>query len=350
MKSWIVPAGSTAGAESLRLIDRPSPPLGRGQVRIRPKAWSTNYRDLSVALGRFGKGPMQRDTVPLSDGAGEVIEIGDGVSSWAVGDRVAATFFQNWAAGPIHSGAFGSDLGGWIDGLLAEEVVLPEHGLVRIPDRLSFEQAACLPCAALTAWNALFERGDLRPGQSVLVLGTGGVSMFALLFAKRAGASVILTSSSDDKLARGRSLGADQTINYRGREDWDAAVLELTGGRGVDIALEVGGPGTIQRSIEAVATGGMIAVIGLVAGGLVGEANLNAEINLRPLIRKSARIEGMYVGSRAMFENMNRAIAATDLDPPIDRRFAFEEAPEAYRYQQSGAHFGKVVISADMTS
>lgn len=340
MKSWIVPAGSTEGADSLRLVDRPQPPVGPGQVRVRPRAWSTNYRDLSVAAGRYLGGALQRDTVPLSDGAGEVVDVGEGVTGWAVGDRVAATFFQDWVGGPIRPEVFRSDLGGSIDGMLAEEVVLAQQGLVRIPDGLSFEQAACLPCAALTAWNALFEKGGLRPGQTVLLLGTGGVSTLALLLAKAAGATVILTSSSDEKLERGRSLGADHSINYRSREDWDSAVLDLTAGRGVDIVVEVGGPGTMQRSLSAVATGGMVALIGVLTGA-------SGAVNPMPLLRKSARIEGVFVGSRTMFEDMNQAIMANGFLPPIDRRFGFDEAAEAYRYQQSGAHFGKVVISAE---
>lgn len=340
MQSWIIPAGSAEGADALRLVERPELPIGPHQVRLRPKAWSTNYRDLAVASGHYFGGAVRRDTVPLSDGAGVVVEIGEGVTRWAVGDRVAATFFQDWVAGPIGPEIFRSDLGGSIDGLLAQQVVLSEQGLVRIPDGLSFEQAACLPCAALTAWNALFEKGNLRPGQTVLLLGTGGVSMMALLLAKCAGARVILTSSSDDKLDRARSLGADHLINYRSREDWDAAVLDATGGRGVDIILEVGGPGTMQRSLSAVATSGLVALIGVLTGGA-------GEINPMPLLRKAARIEGVFVGSRTMFEDMNRSLAVNGFEPPIDRQFGFDEAPEAYRYQRSGAHFGKIVIRAE---
>ena len=231
------------------------------------RAWSMNFRDLGVASGRYFGGAVARDTVPLSDGAGEITAVGPGVTQWRVGDRVAPTFFQGWQGGPFHAGVQPTALGGALDGVLAEQVILSEQGLVRMPDHLSFEEAACLPCAGLTAWSALFDAGQARPGQTVLLLGTGGVSVFALQFAHAAGARVIVTSSSDEKLARAKAMGADETVNYKSEPDWDRVVQECTGGRGADIVVEVGGAGTLPRSLNAVAAGGTVAVIGVVAGG-----------------------------------------------------------------------------------
>jgi NADPH:quinone reductase-like Zn-dependent oxidoreductase len=337
MKAWIIPAGCTAGPGGLRLVEQPSPQPGPGQVKLRLHAWSTNYRDLAITLGRYPRGTSPRDTVALSDGAGEVVAVGDGVTRWQPGDRVAANFFQDWQAGPMRPQAFASALGGAIDGMLAEEVVLGESGLVRIPDHLSFAQAATLPCAAVTAWNALFEVGGLRPGRSVLVMGSGGVSVFALQLARAAGARVIATSSSEDKMQRLAGLGADAVINYRTRPDWDQAVLEHTGGAGVDLVVEVGGAGTLPRSLNAVGLGGTVALIGVLAG-------VGAQIDPSPLLMKSARLQGVFVGSTAMFEVLAAALAAGHIEPVIDRRFAFDQAPEAYAWQASGQHFGKVVI------
>lgn len=337
MKTWIVPAGSTQGADALRLIERPTPEPAHGEVRIAMKAWSINFRDLGVAAGRYFGGPVKRDTVPLSDGAGVIDAVGPGVKQWKVGDRVAGTFFQNWSGGAFNAAVAPSALGGAIDGVLAEQVVLSEHGIVRIPDSLSFEEAACLPCAGLTAWSALFNAGAVGPGQTVLVLGTGGVSLFALQFAKTAGARVIVTSSSDDKLAKARTLGADQTINYRTHPEWDEEVLKLMDGRGVDLIVEVGGAGTLPRSLNAAAPGGTVAVIGVVAGG--------GEINPVPLIPKALRMQGIYVGHRTGFEAMNAAVAHHNIRPVIDQRIAFASAPDAWRALPTGAHFGKIVIT-----
>lgn len=338
MKAWIIPAGCTAGPSGLRQVELPSPQPGPGQVKLRLHAWSTNYRDLAIALGRYPGGALQRDTVALSDGAGEVIAVGPGVTRWQPGDRVAANFFQDWRAGAIRPQAFGSALGGAVDGMLAEEAVLGEANLVRIPEHLSYEQAATLPCAAVTAWNALFEVGRLRPGQSVLVMGSGGVSVFALQLAKAAGARVIATSSSDEKMQRLVALGAAAVINYRTRPDWDQAVLEQTGGAGVDLVVEVGGPGTLPRSLNALGMGGTVALIGILAG-------VGAQIDPAPLLMKSARLQGVFVGSTAMFEALTAALAASRIEPVIDRRFGFDQAPEAYTWQASGQHFGKVVIA-----
>jgi NADPH:quinone reductase-like Zn-dependent oxidoreductase len=338
MRKWIIPAGSTAGAAGLRLIEAPSPEPGPGEVKIAVKACSTNYRDFGVAAGKYFFGPVKVDTVPLSDGAGEIVAIGPGVSDWNIGDRVAGIFFQRWQDGPFGAHVLRSDLGGPVQGMLAEEVVLPADGIVRIPSHLSFEEAATLPCAAVTAWNALFEIARARPGETVLTLGTGGVSIFALQFAKAAGLTVIATSSSEDKLQRARELGAAHTINYRATPDWDAEVLKVTDGAGVDAVIEVGGAGTLPKSLAAVRPGGTVALIGVLdqPGGAISPL---------PLIGKAITLAGTYVGSRAMFVAMNRFIEAASLHPIIDKVFAFENTPDAYAHQRSGSHLGKVVIS-----
>jgi NADPH:quinone reductase-like Zn-dependent oxidoreductase len=263
--------------------------------------------------------------------------VGSKATRFKPGDRVVASFFQNWIAGPIHSSAFRSALGGAIDGMLSEYVLLNEEGLVRIPDYMSFEEAATLPCAALTSWNALVSVARLTAGETVLVLGTGGVSIFALQFARMHGARVIATSSSDAKLVRLRELGAFGVINYKTTPDWDARVLEITGGGGADHIIEVGGAGSLPKSIRAVKLGGRISLIGLLAGG--------GQIDPMPMLLKGVTLQGIYVGSRAMFEEMNRAMEINDVHPVIDRLFPFTEARDAYHYLESGAHFGKVCIA-----
>jgi NADPH:quinone reductase-like Zn-dependent oxidoreductase len=275
--------------------------------------------------------------VPLSDGAGDVVEAGAEVTRFKAGDRVVASFFQNWIAGSAHPSIFRSALGGAIDGTLAEYVALNEEGLVRIPDYMSFEEASTLPCAALTSWNALVTMGRIKSGETVLALGTGGVSIFALQFARIHGARVIATSSSDAKLAHLRELGASGVINYQTTPEWDVKVLEMTGGEGVDHVIEVGGSGTLTRSIRAVKLGGRISLIGLLAGG--------GQIDPMPMLLKSVTLQGIYVGSREMFEEMNRAMEVNNVQPVIDRIFPFSEAREAYRHLESGAHFGKVCIA-----
>ncbi len=333
MKAWeIVSAG---GIDALALNEHAAPEPGPGEVRVRMRANSINYRDLSTILDPEARSiPYPR--IPNSDGAGEVRAVGPGVTRWQPGDRVAGCFFQDWPAGGISAAAMASALGGPIDGVLAEEVVLKENGLVRIPDHLSFEEAACLPCAAVTAWNCLVAGGGLKAGDTVLLLGTGGVSIFALQLCVMAGARAIVTSSSDAKLERARALGASDTVNYRATPDWARRVLELTEGRGVDHVLEVGGPGTMEQSIEAVRVGGHIAYVGVLTGGAIQPVGI---------MRKSIRLQGVYVGSRAMFEDMNRALAAHGTKPVIDRSFAFEAARDAYRHMQEAGHFGKIVIS-----
>jgi NADPH:quinone reductase-like Zn-dependent oxidoreductase len=323
------------GIDALRLADRPGPEPGHGEVLVRIRASAINYRDLATILDPAGRGlPYPR--IPNSDGAGEVLAVGPGVTRFAPGDRVAGTFFQRWEAGPITADAMASALGGALDGVLAEEVVLGERGLVAVPAHLSFEEAATLPCAALTAWHALVEKGRLRAGETVLLLGTGGVSVFALQFAALHGARPIVISSSDAKLERAQSLGAWRTVNYRATPDWDRAVLDLTDGVGVDHVVEVGGAGTLERSIAACRIAGHIVLIGVLTGGAS---------NPTGIMRKSLTVHGIYVGSRAMFERMNRAIAAAGLRPVIDRAFAFDDARAAYHHMQAAAHFGKIVVT-----
>ena len=323
------------GLENLRFIDLPDRQPGPGQAIVQVRACSLNYRDLVVAKGGYGRA-VKPPLTPLSDGAGKVIAVGEGVKRVTPGDRVCGIFMQRWIDGGIDDDKWASAMGGGMDGMLAEQVCLSAEGLVRIPAHLSFEEAATLPCAAVTAWNALFRSGGLKPGESVVVLGTGGVSIFALQFAKIAGARVIATSSSDAKIERLRSMGVDAAINYKSTPEWDKLVREATGGMGADHVVEVGGAGTLPASIRAVRRGGHIALIGVLTG--------QGEIDPRPILIKSIRVQGIYVGSRQMFEDMNRAIEAAQLKPVVDRVFPFEAAADAMRYMESGAHFGKVVI------
>ncbi len=324
------------GFDDLTLTTGDLPPCGRGQVLVRMRAASLNFRDLSVATGRYVLGTLPPDLVPLSDGAGEVVEVGEGVTRVKSGDRVAGIFMQGWLGGEMEPAYGLTALGGAINGVLAEYVVFDEQGLVQIPDHLSYEQAATLPCAAVTAWNALFGLQALQPGQTVLTLGTGGVSIFALQFARAAGARVIATSSSDDKLERARALGASDGVNYKTNPEWQHAVRALTDGRGVDHVVEVGGPGTLGRSLGAARGGGVVTLIGVLTRG---------QIDPMAIFVGGATVRPIYVGSRQMFEAMNRAIALHRIEPVIDRVFPFEEAREAYRYLKGATHLGKVVIS-----
>ena len=326
---------SPDGIDALHLAERPSPTPGPGEVLVRLRANSINYRDLQTVLNPEPRGIVY-PRIPNSDGAGEVVEVGTGVTRWKPGDRVAGTFFQRWIGGPITPAAMASALGGALDGLLCEHAVLKEDGLVAIPGHLSYEEAATLPCAGLTAWHILVGLGRIEAGDTVLLLGTGGVSIFALTFARLHGARAIVTSSSDEKLARATELGAWRTINYRAKPDWEKEVLALTEGRGVDLVAEVGGAGTLERSIEAVRIGGAIGLVGVLTGGQIDPVNI---------MRKSLRLQGIYVGSRAMFEDMNRALAAHEARPVIDSRFGFEEARAAFHHMQGAAHFGKIVIT-----
>jgi NADPH:quinone reductase-like Zn-dependent oxidoreductase len=313
----------------------PAPHPLPGQVIVRVRAASLNFRDHAIVTGNYPLADTDHEIIPLSDGAGEVVAVGEGVARTQVGDRVAATFFQN-IRNP--RATMPAALGVPLDGMLAEQVALYEDGLVRIPDAYSFEEAACLPCAGVTAWHALFRAGKpLLPGSVVLVLGTGGVSTFALQFAHTAGARVIVTSSRDDKLQRARALGASEGINYTTTPDWDREVMRLTHGAGADCIVEVGGVGTLPRSMNALARGGKIALIGVLTGHQGG-------VSPYPLMGKGGNLHGVFVGDRAMFEEMNRAIDATAIKPAIDRVFPFEQSIDAYKYQASAAFVGKIVI------
>ncbi|MDB5405796.1 MAG: hypothetical protein JWL84_708 [Rhodospirillales bacterium] len=335
MRAFIMPVGCKSSGE-LRLVERADPRPGHGQVVVRIRAASLNYRDQSIVAGRYFGGTPDHDMTPLSDAAGEIIAVGEGTGRFKPGDRVAATFSQIPPSGPRSAPPV--PLGSPLDGVLAEQVVLYEDGLVAVPPDYSFEEAACLPCAGVTAWNALMVAGrQLVPGDTVLVLGTGGVSMFALQFAIAAGARVIATSSSDEKLARLVALGASDGINYKRTPDWEKEVLRLTGGRGADCVVEVGGAGTLARSFQSLATGGKVALIGVLTGP-------GGDTNPQPLMRKRASLHGIFVGDRAMFEQMLVAIKVTRIKPIVDRVFAFEESVAAFAYQASGAFIGKVVI------
>lgn len=328
------------GLDALKLVDVDEPAVGPFDVLVEMKAWSLNFRDLGMPKGGYlhnDKVKKNPPLVPLSDGAGDVVAVGDSVTRFKVGDRVAAIFFQQWFGGDLTAEQIGSALGGAIDGMLAERVVLNEQGLVRIPTGLSFEKAATLPCAAVTAWQAL-TLGGLQAGQTILMLGTGGVSIFALQFAKASGARTIITSSSDEKLERAKRRGADETINYRQYPEWHEEVLKLTDGVGVDNVIEVGGAGTFEKSLASTKVSGRISLIGVLSG--------QPEQNPSPMMAlfKRLTVQGIYVGSRDMFETMNRAIEINGIEPVIDRTFDFADARAAYEYMQGAAHFGKIVI------
>jgi NADPH:quinone reductase-like Zn-dependent oxidoreductase len=327
---------SEFGIDKLRIVERDVPRPGAGEVLVKLHAASLNYRDVMVASGSYNP-RMKLPAVPLSDAAGEVIESGEAVTRWTVGDRVCSTVIPGWVDGGPTAEASKTAIGaGNFEGVLQEYRIFHEDAIVAAPRHLSFEEASTLPCAALTAWHALAVSGRLQPGETVLTLGTGGVSVFAVQFAKLLGAKVIATSSSDEKLERIRQLGADAGVNYREQPDWDKVVLELTGGRGVDHVVEVGGAGTLQRSVKAVRTGGHIA--------LIGALDSSGEFNPIPVFMKAIRMQGIFIGSRAMFEEMNAKIGAELLIPVIDRIFEFGQAKDALRYMGTGSHFGKIVV------
>ncbi len=324
------------GIDELRLVEKEEPkPRGR-EVLIKMRAASINYRDLLMIGGLYNPN-LSLPLIPFSDGAGEVVAIGEDVTRWKPGDRVMSTFFQNWISGHITDDGAKSALGGDLDGVLAEYVLLREEGLVRMPEHLSFEEGATLPCAAVTAWHAL-NTGGFTCGDTLLTLGTGGVSIFAVQLGKAAGAMIIGTSSSDQKLERLKEMGATEGINYKTVPDCDKKVRELTGGKGVDRVIEVGGAGTLVKSLKAVRVGGHISLIGVLTGQ-------KGEINPLPAIMKSVRIQGILVGSREMFEAMLRAVTAHQIRPVMDKVFPFSEVREALNYMSSGAHFGKIVVA-----
>jgi len=325
------------GIDKITAAEREAPTPGHGKALIKMRAWSLNFRDLLMVRGLYNprlKFPFQT----LSDGVGEVVSVGEGVTRVKPGDRVAGAFMQGWIEGGLTDAKAATALGGEIPGLAAEYVVLSEDGLVHVPAHLTDEEAATLPCAAVTAWNGLVTSGGIKAGDTVLVQGTGGVSLFALQFAKMHGARVIATSSSDAKLERVRALGADETINYKTTADWGRAAKKLTGGVGVDHVVEVGGAGTLAQSLQAVRAGGHIALIGVLASGSID--------NPIPILLRNIRVQGIFVGSRVMFEDMNRAISLHKMKPVVDRVFPFEQYPDALRHMESGAHFGKVVLKA----
>lgn len=323
--------------DALTVTERPEPRPGPGQVLVRMRAWSLNYRDLMLVKGLYNP-RLKLPFVPLSDGVGTVAALGPGVTSVQVGDRVAGCFMQRWPCGELTETKAKSALGGALEGVLADQVVLQEEGIVRVPEFLSDEEAATLPCAALTAWHALVSEGQLKAGETVLIQGTGGVSLFALQIATMHGARVIATSSSDAKLTRVLEMGASAGINYKQTPEWGDKVRELTGGTGVDHVVEVGGAGTLNQSLRAVRMGGRVHLIGVLAGA--------GNVNPLPMLMKNVRVQGIFVGSREMFEAMNRAIALHQMRPTIDRVFGFSEVRDAFRHLESGAHFGKVCLQA----
>ena len=323
MRSYRLTGG---GIDGVKLVEHDALVPGPGQALVKIHAASLNFRDLLLA------GKLDSGVVPLSDGAGEVVAVGAGVSRVKVGDRVCGHFYQSWIYGTMQPQDLMAALGGSASGMLAEYQVLPEYGVVKIPDGMSWQQASTLPCAGVTAWHAMRE---VKAGETVLLLGTGGVSLFGLQLGQAVGARMIATSSSDAKLARMTEMGAFATINYREREDWDVVVRELTGGLGVDHVLEVGGGGTLARSIGAARRGGTIHLIGVLSGGTIDPT---------PIMLNGLTVRGTQVGSRHMFEELLNIIVTHEIQPVIDRTFGFDEAQDAYRYLASGSHIGKVVI------
>jgi NADPH:quinone reductase-like Zn-dependent oxidoreductase len=333
--------GPAFGLDQLRLIERPIPEPGPFDIIVRMHAVALNFRDLLVIEGVYHP-KLALPRIVGSDGVGQVVAVGSAVRRVRVGDRVAGTLLQGWSDGPLTAEAARTGLGGNLDGVLCDYAVFAEDGVVPVPDHLSDDEAATLPCAGVTAWSAICDApnglSNVKPGESVLVLGTGGVSLFALQFAKLSGARVIVTSKSDAKLARVKSLGASETINYLTTPDWDRAVRDLTGGVGVDHVVEVGGAGTLPLSVRAVRHGGRIALIGVLASASAGE------FNPLPAMMKGVTIQGVFLGSRAAFQRMNAAISVHRLRPVVDRVFPFEAVPEALALLKAGGHFGKLVV------
>jgi NADPH:quinone reductase-like Zn-dependent oxidoreductase len=333
MKAYVVRQGAT-GLQQLQRVELPDPRPAAGEILVQMRAASLNYRDQLIVLGRYMGGSVGRDTIPMSDGAGEVVELGSGVTRFKVGDRVVSTFFQGWVDGPPPGPL--TALGNPADGVLAEYVVFDQNNAVPAPPTLSFEEAATLSCAGVTAWHAIVRIGEVKPGQTVLVLGSGGVSVFAAQIAKAAGARVIMTSSSDEKLERARKLGVDTGVNYSRTPEWELEVAKATNGRGVNCVVEVGGAGTLARSMRSIGYAGRIALIGFLAGP-------QGDTNPAPIMVKGGSVHGVFVGSRVMLEELGAALEANRIKPVIDRVFDFQSVHDAFDYQKRGA-FGKVVI------
>ncbi len=323
------------GIDNLESAEREKPAPSANEVLVKFHAASLNFRDLMMIKGSYNP-KLKLPLVPFSDGAGEIVEVGNDVSRWKVGDRVMPIFMQGWINGEVDSKKARTALGGDLDGCLREFGAYNEEGVVRIPRHLSYEEAATLPCAAVTAWNALVVSGKLTKRETVLLLGTGGVSIFGLQFAKHIGAETIITSSSDEKLGQADILGADHLINYKATPEWDEAVSVFTAKRGVDHVVEVGGAGTLQKSLSAVRMGGHIAVIGVLSG--------KGDFNPVPILMKAAKLQGIFVGSREMFEEMNTFISENLIKPVVDKVFEFSEVQQALKYMESGSHFGKIVV------
>lgn len=323
------------GFDALTAVERPNLAPKAGEVLVRVRAVSLNYRDLLVLRGAKAR---RQPIVPVSDGAGEVLAVGSGVTRFRPGDRVAAAFFPHWQAGLLSDAHHASALGGGQDGMLAEQVVLPEHAWLKLPAAVSYEAAATLPCAGVTAYHALFHAAALKPGQTVLLQGTGGVSIFCLQLARAAGAQVIITSSNAEKRARAQKLGAAHTLDYKADLKWGESAKQLTHGQGVDLVVDVGGPDTFDQSVAALRYGGSMSILGVLTG-------TQGKVNTYAVFHKMLRVAGVYVGSIAMFEELLAALEHNGIQPVIDRSFRFEEARAAYEYLASGQHFGKVVIT-----
>ncbi|MFK8068565.1 MAG: NAD(P)-dependent alcohol dehydrogenase [Gammaproteobacteria bacterium] len=325
------------GIDAIKKVEVPVPKLKDDEVLVEMKACSLNYRDTLIPLGGYPRNDT-RPVIPLSDGAGIVVEVGKSVSTIKPGDRVTGNFFQDWVTGSVEEKGLCSALGGGIDGTLAEHFVLKEHGTIFIPENMSFEAASTLPCAAVTAWQALVSLGNIKAGDTILLLGTGGVSIFGLQFAKAFGANVIITSSSDEKLARAKQMGADYLINYKDNPDWEQDVLDITDGKGVDNVLEVGGVGTFEKSIASAKVHGIVSMIGVLTGFDAPSINMTVAFNL-------LKIHGIYVGSVEMFKEMNTFISKHNIQPIVDIVYGFDDALKAYQHLAGAKHFGKIVIS-----
>ena len=324
------------GLDNLTIVERPSPTPGPGQVKLKMRCASLNFRDLLMVQGMYN--PRQPlPVIPCSDGVGDVVAVGEGVDDQWLGRRVAPIFAQGWRCGEPTKAKLKTTLGGPLDGTLCQEMVVAAESVVEVPQHLSDAEAATLPCAAVTAWNAIVEQGGLSAGDTLLTLGTGGVSTFAVQFGDLIGAEVIVTSSSDEKLEKAYELGASEGINYGRDEEWGKTAKKLTGGRGVDLVVEVGGAGTLEQSVRAVRIGGQISLIGVLAGGI-------QELNVIPILMQQIRIQGIIVGHGEMFQRMNRAISHHQMRPVVDKVFAFDEVDEAFARMSEGSHLGKICV------